>query len=51
MVGKLAAADPAGCAAGAEQLVAPLEGSLTTRLKSDAVKQEVCVEIVALWVM
>jgi len=41
MVAKLAAADPAGCAAGAERLCEPLEKTLTARLKSDAVKQEV----------
>ncbi len=38
---KLAGTDPGAVLAAAERLVVPLEKTLTTRLKSDAVKQEV----------
>ncbi|GFR41083.1 hypothetical protein Agub_g1723, partial [Astrephomene gubernaculifera] len=38
---KLVASDPGAVLAAAERLVGPLEKTLTTRLKSDAVKQEI----------
>ncbi|KXZ56874.1 hypothetical protein GPECTOR_1g789 [Gonium pectorale] len=38
---KLVATDPGAVLAAAERLVVPLEKTLTTRLKSDAVKQEI----------
>lgn len=38
---KLVTTDPGAVLAAAERLVVPLEKTLTTRLKSDAVKQEV----------
>ncbi|KAG2500009.1 hypothetical protein HYH03_002291 [Edaphochlamys debaryana] len=38
---KLAATDPGAVLAASERLVPPLERTLTTRLKSDAVKQEI----------
>ncbi|KAG2450178.1 hypothetical protein HYH02_000280 [Chlamydomonas schloesseri] len=38
---KLAATDPGAVLTAAERLVVPLEKTLTTRLKSDAVKQEI----------
>ena len=41
LLSKLAATDPGAVLAAAERLVAPLQKTLTTRLKSDAVKQEV----------
>jgi hypothetical protein len=41
MVAKLCSLDPGAMLAGVEGLLEPLEKTLTTRLKSDAVKQEV----------
>lgn len=41
MLAKLCAVAPLAVLSGAEKLVGPLEGTLTVRLKSDAVKQEV----------
>eukprot|EP00195_Chlamydomonas_chlamydogama_P007020 CAMPEP_0202892974 /NCGR_PEP_ID=MMETSP1392-20130828/2632_1 /ASSEMBLY_ACC=CAM_ASM_000868 /TAXON_ID=225041 /ORGANISM="Chlamydomonas chlamydogama, Strain SAG 11-48b" /LENGTH=1235 /DNA_ID=CAMNT_0049577131 /DNA_START=157 /DNA_END=3864 /DNA_ORIENTATION=- len=41
MLAKVAASDPTALLAGLEKLVEPLEKTLTTKLKSDAVKQEV----------
>jgi cullin-associated NEDD8-dissociated protein 1 len=41
MVSKLASVDPSTLLAGADRLVEPLEKTLTTKLKGDAVKQEV----------